>query len=293
MPHTQAPEAPARDILWLGAHKTGTTSLQHQLSRVRAQLAAAGLFYIDTQALRARYTRPVLDLHQGDLPPPLPAGGAGYLVFDENIPGLVQDAVQPRGLYPDGEERALRLARVMGLEAPELVFGIRNFADYLPSLYCETLKALPFRSFDRFWSGQRMALSWCDLVERLLAAFPRSRLRLYRAGDLRGRENALLSWVTGLAERELPTPESALREGFSAAAIQALEMLSKRRDTGPLDLQQLLQRYPRRSAKEAFSPWSEPQRAELELLFRTDMQNLRALARQQPRLEIWQPDRAP
>lgn len=279
------------DILWLGAHKTGTTSLQQQLSRGRRALGRRGLFYIDMPALRARYTRPLLDQAKPAPIASLPRGGAPYLVFDENIPGLVQDALHPTGLYPDGAERALRLSQALGLDRPRLVLGIRDFARYLPSLYCEVLKSMPFRPFSEFWTGRLTLLSWSDLAERLLAAFPGSSLWLYRAEDLRGCENALLEWITGLEPGVLPPPLPALRAGFSQKAVMALHETARRMAPdlpGPLDLHSAVQRHPRQATDDAFSPWTATERRDLDLLYRADLAALQDLAAQEPRLRIWQ-----
>lgn len=291
---SDAPSDARGDILWLGAHKTGTTSLQQQLARSRQALSREGLFYIDMLALRARYTRPVLDqppAPMGDPLPPLPRAPSHslsrYLVFDENIPGLVQDALHPTGLYPDAGERALRLCDTLQLERPRLVLGIRSFASYLPSLYCETLKSMPFRPFSQFWSGRLGMLSWCDLVERLLAAFPGAPLWLYRAEDLRGCENALLAWVSGLDPDALPRPRPALRAGFSQAAIEALHARAPGQGLGPLDLHRITRQFPRRTAGDAFSPWGTRQKRELALLYQTDLDALQELAAREPRLRIW------
>ena len=294
---SSAPETgrlPNTDILWLGAHKTGTTSLQHLLTQARPLLTEAGLFYIDTQALRTRYTRPVLDVparHRDPLPlPPLPRGETQYLLFDENIPGLVQDAVHPTGLYPEAAERALKISTQMGLTTPTLVFGLRGFADYLPSLYCERLKSLPFCDFRSFWHGRQNTLSWYDLATRLLAAFPHSHLLLYRAEDLRGREQALLSWLTGIPTPRWPTGLEQLREGFSQAAVDWLSDLATRRLPGPLDVFEATRQFPRQSAQEAFEPWSAAERKALARIYQADLASLRALARQCPRLHIWSPE---
>lgn len=288
---------PKTDLLWLGAHKTGTTSLQHLLSQARSLLTESGLFYIDTQALRTRYTRPVLDVparhRESQSLPPLPRGETHYLLFDENIPGLVQDAAHPTGLYPEAAERALTLSTRMGLHAPTLVFGLRGFADYLPSLYCERLKSLPFCDFRSFWHGRQNTLSWYDLVARLLAAFPQSHLLIYRAEDLRGREQALLSWITGIPTERWPKGLEQLREGFSQAAVDWLGGLARRRLPGPLDVFEATQRFPRRSQQEVFQPWSAAERKALARIYQADLASLRALARQSPRLHIWSPEADP
>lgn len=328
-----------RDILWLGAHKTGTTYLQDLLSHSATALAEAHRCYIDMQSFRSLYTRPLLYPSQSapqkttspDAPllgakgttppllvPPLArqaprqengqtdaqagAAQASYLLFDENILALVQDVVHRSGLYPEGAERALRMAEALKLEAPDIVLGIRGFAGYLPSLYCEVLKSMPFLPFEDFNTAPLTALSWYDVIDRLQAAFPRSRLRIYRAEDLRGREEALLAWIADLPVAQIgkdrrACPQSnarqsnARREGFSHAAVTALHHLYQQAGhVSPADLAACLQAHPRNASdsspgRTAYSPWSARERRDLELVYALDLEAIATLER----VEIWTP----
>ncbi|CUH89374.1 hypothetical protein PH5382_03320 [Phaeobacter sp. CECT 5382] len=338
-----------RDILWLGAHKTGTTYLQDLLSHSATALAEAHRCYIDMQSFRSLYTRPLLypsqsapqkttspDATVPDAPllgakgttapllvPPLArqengqidgqtdaqarTAQASYLLFDENILALVQDVVHRSGLYPEGAERALRMAGALNLEAPDIVLGIRGFAGYLPSLYCEVLKSMPFLPFEDFNTAPLTALSWYDVIDRLQAAFPRSRLRIYRAEDLRGREEALLAWIADLPVAQIgkdrrACPQSnarqsnarqsnARREGFSHAAVTALHQLYQQAgQVSPADLAACLQAHPRNASdsspgRTAYSPWSARERRDLELVYALDLEAIATLER----VEIWTP----
>ena len=291
---------PAGDILWLGAHKTGSTYLQHMLDQTRLPLAQADLFYIGLPTLRARYTRPLLDPSRKpaagpDVLPPLarPEDNGGpdtadsarrYLIFDENILGLVQNALAPAGLYPDGAERALQMHHTLRLHRPRLILGVRSFADYLPSLYCETLKSLPFQEFQSFNRSRLHTLSWSDLAERLLAAFPEAALYVYEADQLRSHEAALLSWVTGLEPACFTLPPSGSdshRSGFSQRAVEA--MAADARCQPGLNTAKQWRRYvsafPRAPEAPGFSPWDDRDRADLDLVYRLDLEQLRRLSR--------------
>ncbi|MEQ3669442.1 hypothetical protein [Pseudophaeobacter sp.] len=295
------PNLPRRDILWLGAHKTGTTYLQELLADSTQALADAQYLYIGMQAFRSLYTRPLLypsATAQKTPVAPLPRHAeetmARYLLFDENVLSLVQDALHPSGLYPEGAERALHVATTLDLEAPDIVLGIRGFAQYLPSLYCEVLKSMPFRPFSSFNSLPLTALSWYAVIDRLRAAFPQSRLRIYRAEDLRGQETALLAWIAGLPPPRIgqnkdphKTPnKAARREGFSHAAVTALHHLHQ--ETGkvsPADLAQCLKRHPRSAQNTAYTPWTSRQSHDLDLVYQLDLDAIAKL----DRVEIWTP----
>lgn len=285
-----------RDILWLGAHKTGTTYLQGILSQSRVALANARILYFGMHTFRSRVTKPLLYSRNtdGSLSENFRFGTHGQgrmLIFDENILALVQNAQATHALYPDGEERALKLATSLGLKHPTLVLGIRNYSTFLPSLYCETLKAQPFLTFREFHITRFEALSWHALVERLLAAFPESRLQIYSAETMQNREAELLSWVCANVPNSdwtVDVPSIARREGFSHDAVVALHELSSKRGGGnvsALDLTNCLRAHPRNAQNRAYNPWTPEEKTALDALYQEDLDSIRSL----PRVDFWQP----
>jgi hypothetical protein len=261
------------------------------LARTAPDLAGQGIHYTEMEQFRSQVTRPLLYHDHADSPLESPPKRAGRrLMFDENILALVQDALAPVGLYPEGAERALKLATALQLQAPVLVLGIRNFADYLPSLYCEALKSTPFKPFAQFCVTALATLSWADLVERLACAFPQSQILIYRAEDLRQREAELLSWVTDGQITALPQPGKSQRQGFSDAAVRALhrlakDRLAKGRAVGFDDLAMCLKSHPREAGSPAYAPWSARERQTLDLIYQLDVARLHSL----DRVTLWRP----
>lgn len=284
------------DILWLGAHKTGTTYLQNVLDRSRSALADAGILYLGLQAFRSRCTKPLLysdSAHSGITSGvrSVCEGRGRYLIFDENILSLVQDVQATHGLYPGGEERALHLCNALRLDKPLLVLGVRKYSDFLPSLFCETIKAQPFLPFHSFQKTLFSALSWCDLAERLLAAFPQARLKIYTVEAMRDREAELLSWVCGNVPPSQWTVEAqskARREGFSHDSMVLLHELAEARGIDNItatDLTNCLKAHPRDSQSRSFDPWTPSEKAVLDLKYRVDVNAIRALSR----VDFWVP----
>lgn len=273
-----------RDVYWLGAHKTGTTSLQHTLSLANAALVQGGYGCPTMEHIRRAYTRPLLYHGHGSTPAaPLPK--TPQIIFDENILALVQDALSPFALYPDGAERARRVWDHLGRATPDLVLGIRNFATYLPSLYCETLKSTPYRPFHAFNNTALHALSWADLAERLLAAFPGARLRVYRAEDLPNNEAVVLGWVTGLGADVFPQVTTSVRAGFSGLALRALARIAADRTVTFDDVARAVANHPRGPDAPAFDPWQAQQRADLNMMYALDCDALAAM----DRVDFWHP----
>ncbi|MCP1170385.1 hypothetical protein NHG85_17910 [Limimaricola sp. ASW11-118] len=258
------------EIYWLGVHKTGTTFLQACLDASRPALERHGIAYTPLDAFRAAHTRPLLDRAEA-LPPPSSPGEGRRLIFDENILGLVQDVATPEGLYPAGAWRADEMADHLRLAAPQIILGLRGFADFLPSLYCESLKSVPFQGFEAFQRTPLEKLSWQPLVAGLQRAFRGATVTLYRAEDLRGHEIELLARLLDLPPEALHRADHDKRPGFSQRAIDMMIAEQAVQPVGPERAKQLAQAHPRKPGAPGFDPWSVEERAQLDVLYETDI----------------------
>ena len=272
----------AHTTFWLGAHKTGTTFLQKTLWESRAALAAHGVGYEELEAGRNRFIRPLLspDSFVGPLAPGslFTHGAKQTLVFDENIIGLVQQALSTERLYPLAIDRLNRFVAHTGLEPDEIVFGIRSFDGYLPSLYCETLKATPFKPFHRFIRRLPAEPSWTELIQRLQTRFPRAQMRVYQYEALRGNETQLLSRVLPLAPDEFTLHQSDERPGFSQAAIDRLEKLHKKGEVTRPMVSRAVRNNPKGPDNPAYYPWKPKRAAALRALYARDIAKLQRMA---------------
>ncbi|MDO5631875.1 MAG: hypothetical protein Q4G22_08560 [Paracoccus sp. (in: a-proteobacteria)] len=265
---------PKQPVLWLGAHKTGTTFLQRALEQSDTVLQAAGYHYMPLTAFRDRYTRPLLYDGEHGTPDAPPVPGLS-LIFDENIPGLVQDALSRDGLYPQAAERSHKMAEYLSLHNPDIWFGVRDYVSFLPSLFCETLKSTPYKPFGRFYDPKRHPLNWNVLIDRLRLAFPQSRIRIYQNEALRGREAALLSAVTGIAAAAFTIPRGTERPGFSHKAVRSLYDLSKTRTVERCDVFAAVRQYPKGPEWPAFDPLNDQRKQELSAAYQAHLQRLR------------------
>ncbi|MDO5705245.1 MAG: hypothetical protein Q4G49_09275 [Paracoccus sp. (in: a-proteobacteria)] len=260
-------------ILWLGAHKTGTTFLQNALDLSAGALESAGYRYMSLVAFRNHYLRPLIyDGNHGEPPPPPPGLN---LIFDENIPGLVQGALGTTGLYPRTAERSRKVADHFGLRTPDIYFCVRNYATFLPSLFCETLKSTPYRPFARFYDPDQHPLDWNSVIDQLRAAFPDSRISVYQNEALRGREAALLSYITGIPAADFTIPSGTERPGFSHKAVRTLYHLSKTRTVSRADVFAAVRHYPKGTDWPAFDPLSDEAKADLTTAYQQHVRRLR------------------
>ena len=266
----------APEILWLGLHKTGTTTLQAMLAGAEEALRAEGIAVPELQAFRDAHTRPFLDgaPPKGAADPARP-GGPRRIVFDENMPALVQDVLSPHGIYPRAASRLGRMAERLEMPRPRLVMGLRARAPWLPSLWVEVLKSLPGRPFRSFAGAMPEGRAWTELAARLAAAGPES-LWVYRIEDWRDREADLLAHVTGLPADAFAPPAAPLRTGLGAEAGAAVEAMM--RDGAPSDpaaVKAAMAAHPK--GDEAFDPWRPEERAALAAADARDMAGLAAL----------------
>lgn len=264
----------SRDIYWLGVHKTGTTFLQACLEASRDALRRHEISYQPLDEFREAHTRPLLD-RMGVLPLAPPPPDRRRLIFDENILGLVQDVTAPEGLYPAGPWRADEMADRLGLDAPHVVLGLRDFAGFLPSLYCETLKSTPFQPFRAFLRTPEARLSWQPLVSGLLRAFPKSDVTIYTSGTLRGHELRLLSYLSGIPADELRRADGAERPGFSQQAVEVMAaMHAKAGALGPQEAKRIAKGHPRGPGTPGFDPWTPDEREGLDRLYAADLETI-------------------
>jgi len=262
-------------VLWLGAHKTGTTYLQGMLDATSVHLQQGGVEYESLGSFRDRYTRPLLN--KGFLSRPAPArdfrrGSTQTILFDENIPGLVQNAISRQiGLYPMMEIRVRKVVNYLDFEPQILLFGIRNLVGYLPSLYCEMLKSTPYQTFEHFMKRVPDQLQWYWLAKRMAAMFPDAPLYIYRAEDLRGNERRLLSSLTGVPATDFNTNIEQERSGFSKKAIRRLKKLSETQEVTRSDVFRMNRRFPKSTENPGFDPFGDARRQRFNKLYEKDL----------------------
>lgn len=298
-----------KTIYWLGGHKTGTTFLQGCLDLSRDALAREHIQYVELEEFRDKYTRPLLNEHSETAPAPsefdVSADGQ-ILIFDENIPGYVQHALSKRGFYPEVAARTATVAGHLGLQPDEIVYGVRSYIGFLPSLYIETLKSTPFVTFDSYLersfrprgrSGKRAQrneaeaeskltdfrrLSWPTLLDRIAKAYPDVPIRVYFHEQLRGREAALLGEVLGIDPAGITLLDKAERVGFSQRAVRAMHELHEQGPVQPSDVRRAVQTYPTSAENPTYAPLDDAERSQLATNYEQDVAEIRA----NPRFDV-------
>lgn len=270
----------AERVLWLGAHKTGTTFLQGMLDATFDPLTEAGVAYENLDEFRKKFTRPLLFKRHEN--PPAPAsdwarGTKKTILFDENIPGLVQRAISRKnGFYPDMEVRLQTILEHLDYKPDHVFLGIRNLVGYLPSLYCETLKSTPFQPFESFMKQVPSQLQWYPMLQRLTTMFPGIPITIYRTEDLRGNERRLLSALTGIAPELFQVSENQDRSGFSKAAVRKLREISEIVGVQRGDVHRITRQLSKSKGNPRFDPFGQVRRTRFSLLYEKDQVEIAA-----------------
>jgi len=270
-----------RVLLHLGAHKTGTTYIQSNLSEQRERLAQSGTIYIPQAELRslvvqnlgaARFNqwrirqglRPFLDCDQ-------------LILSDENIIGGTLP-VRNGILYPFLDERLHRLLRALDTVNVDVVLAIRDYAGYFVSMYCEYLRYYPYISFETYTARLDFErISWVDVISRIARQVAPRRLYLVDFSTFAADKNRILDFIAGtrVEAREFAGAE-IVRRTFSRQLWEELQ--HSLAETGAGSIPQLVQQLEgagRFTAGERYMPLEPGPRLAMLQRYREEVAQLR------------------
>ncbi|MBY0330140.1 MAG: hypothetical protein K2X49_05660 [Acetobacteraceae bacterium] len=273
-------------VVHLGAHKTATTYLQKRLRSASTHLDEIGVQYIPMERFRRRVTRfmrdtlrepgneGVLAERMAEFVRPSPRS---ILLSDENILGTCSQIVKSGRLYPELTERIQLLARHVPADG-KFVLAIRNYPDFLASVYCEALLWMPFQPFAAFL--KRFALDdglWVRVVNDIVKAVGQERLRVFPFEAMPNRFPDLLSELLNRPFDIARIPDSdEKRAGFTGQAVAALAEIAEALDPSATPrLAPLAARwFPRTAQTPRFDPWSPDEAGRLGKLYQDHLVEL-------------------
>lgn len=160
-------------ILHLGVHKTATTHIQSRLWNSREKLLNHGIQYIGLGQLREIMTSKLGGGHTASdimtaLTPYLDA--EKLVISDENILGGT-DMPESKKLYSGAGSRLKILLSALHQYEITAHITLRDYADYLISRYCESLRHYKFRNFNGYYRNTDFStISWLDLLNDIRVA---------------------------------------------------------------------------------------------------------------------------
>lgn len=286
LPPSGTPQTP-RLVLHLGAHRTGTTSVQTYLHENRRALSEKGIGYWGPAALRqgrfpglfrafdpagapekqvqeSRETIAAnLEILHSRAANQQKNGHHSLIVSDENLLGDMQINLMRASLYPDATQRMAVVAGVFGAHCRRITLTIRRQETYWPSLIAYRLAhgaAAP--KPERLEALARQKTGWRAVIETVQRHFPEAELQVLEFDGWAERPDLLVSQIlgqdTGLPPLQaLPRKNAALnRPALKALAIERGDRVSARYIGGQSGL---------------YQPFSAPQLQQLEQQYRADL----------------------
>lgn len=270
--------------LHVGAHKTGTTSIQDALAANREALAGRGVLYLPREegrphfhkALRGRHRsarRTIAAMRKGR------AHAARLVLSEENLAGRLADMTERGTLYPCVGRRIARLHREVLHGAPiRVFFCIRSFDTFLPAVWSELIRQDRFRSFDEFLAAVDMErLSWAPVIRALADAVGEKNLVVWDFDRFVAAPARFAGLIAGVEAEILAMPAEASRPSVSAAAVEHLTGLRGRMTDEAIreHVHEAEERFPRPQYPR-FAPFDGEATAALRARFAGDQAAIRA-----------------
>jgi hypothetical protein len=194
--------------LHIGAHKTATTFLQNLMLNLLSTQTRAGAYTLPLRNMRASFSDRFSEAFKaGRLDGVLEAKNrlldglfAGFeatglgsykaaehngrppicVVSDENFLGHLVPIVRGKGLYPLAGTRATALMQIFADYDVRVFMSIRNYRDFYPSAYAQSIKhvpKLPFEKFAKSMATQKRG--WVDVVQDVEAVVGKEQMFLW------------------------------------------------------------------------------------------------------------------
>ncbi|WP_420861290.1 hypothetical protein [Algirhabdus cladophorae] len=231
------PSASENISLHIGAHKTATTHLQHNLRRQRSVLRDNGIAFYGPRDLRSAKldVRGRLGIGRASDEDPakvfaaLKGDAARLVLSDENWIAKAH----PPSLPPDAPlyARATQYLDHFAQTAPQVQFdlflAVRDYAPFYQSLYSQMFYGGEFISLPDYMAAHAYEpMTWCDPVRALTALPNVASLTLWRYEDYRTVAPRILSSLLGeVAAKQITLNDTVRHGGLSQRAAAELLQL--------------------------------------------------------------------
>ena len=217
--------------LHIGAHKTATTYCQSQLS-AHTEYFDADQHYVGLGYMRKNITplinnpqSPISELREELIKF---SGYRTLILSDENISG--DSGALKRGvLYRDlrGRCEKIRAALEDHIDM-EVFFSIRDYREFIPSMYCEHLRHNPFCTFDDYLENSNYnQLSWVQIYDDLVSVFGTKSVKLFNFESFLTDESKFMQMLLPSSceykKTELKVTSWLTRATLSKSAVDFLE----------------------------------------------------------------------
>lgn len=278
--------AEKRFHLHLGAHKTGTTYTQTALRINREKLRQARVIYWDDHYTRRSLTPFLTGLSrrkgavspemcreriEAELRSPDIASARKVVISDENLLGYIKNIVMKKG-YRWLVRRLIPIREAFGGDV-KVYLTIRNYAEFISSMYCELVTTKPYFPFQRIRHGRFVSgLSWVKVYGDLVKVFGEENVVVFEYEKFFKQPDKFLAELVGTGI-DFEFPEKEIRTSPSARAIEFIASEGAANPQTPVSeiVACAKERFPRNPENPPFDPWSPEERALLEERYRRDV----------------------
>lgn len=210
-------------ILHIGAHRTGTTTLQQFLMRNRTELRQSGVAVWTPDQTRYGLFAGLIHRPHSITPQEERRGARScgligielarlqqsqcrqLIVSEENMIGSVRNNLQLSRLYPDLDQRLLRFHRGFGGAIRRIGISVRSYETFWASSLSYGLgQGHPLPSGDVLDRLVTQPYRWRDVITQVATVFPGVEIVVWPFERFAGRPEAQLSLLTGGVQMNVP-----------------------------------------------------------------------------------------
>jgi hypothetical protein len=214
-------------VAHVGAHKTGTSSLQDSLVKKSDEFLRHDIAVWRRWDFTKAITWPYIINRRGDVPYDtlkalVPDRAKHLLISDEDILGIC-NIRGDKCLYPNAAGNVSKLFEIFPAKRYELVLTVRELEKFAVSVYIQRLKVGATPSAQDFFADvYALRLQWSELIQRLAEAVP-DNCRIHVLNHDYEINPRLVSLFANFLKTDLGTFEFA-RETNSSYGLAAIEI---------------------------------------------------------------------
>lgn len=251
--------------LHLGFHKTATTHLQDLLEFHSYQLLSQETLFLTRFDIRPlsfqesfqkkdfKKCEQILEQAANKKFPFHKSTVKKLILSEENLAGGLKLLYSRSMLYPNLNKQIINLNKLFPNNKIIILFGIRSFIDFLPSIYGEILRHNKFFPIEDFFNRINVDnLSWFKLIDDITSHFPFLTIRTwnfeeYISNPISIIKKAFDSTLTNVDDdlfKEFQSTKIYDTESLSKSAYKIISDLNSNLQLPSVHVRQIMSRYP-------------------------------------------------
>ena len=237
-------------LLHIGAHRTGTSSLQMGIGKNRQMLKKMGITYWGPSMIRkglfAGMFRPpntldgdenvkIANQSKSNINSKIQnlseRGQTKLLISEENIMGSMKTNLREAELYPNLFMRLAHFSSLFGSNCAKIGISLRAYDEYWASSIAFSIThGYHFPSKDELTRLVNQTRSWRDIVVEVSEVFPNAKILVWDFNSLAGKNEEIVKLLTGVKLESEFLPLDNVRHNASPRLSKLKEILMDRGD---------------------------------------------------------------